>query len=446
MDGFGGTYPVPQTALTVRGVQVNVPQGMFMGGISSYIRGLFQRLCQLTKVWGRMSVLEKAAALASAIVVVRTIYRYFPVELAKKLVYAVIPGLRQLRNLITGKPEVVLDPEVVGTLKTVLESRRQGSEESEMTFPKCQARVGVMRDGQFVVLGSCIRFGDHIVGPDHVLGGEFDRFAYGRQSYISLYGLDRIVLGTDLVAIPLSARDMSTLGLSCCTLALVPDCGAYAQVVGPMGKGTTGNLRNDVRCFGRVVYDGTTLAGYSGSAYTIGTQVAGIHQSGGPVNGGFSASFVWARLKAALRQKPEASEDWLLGQMDAGKVIRWDPSSGDPDEVTISVGGRYSVIERSSMVKAFGKDWDSRLELVPKKRASYESAELTDVSGETPNSQLPGVSSSSQNSQDSARLLLLSTIDAYKKLSSEHRRKFRKSCKLSGIVETTSTQESEQDA
>lgn len=386
-----------------------------------------------------MSRLEKLVALSSAFLTLKFVISHFPYELAKKLVYAVVPGLRRLKSYLTGKPEVVLDPATTGTVKTVLESRRQGSEEADMTFPSSQARVGIMRDGQFVVLGSCVRFDDHLVGPDHVLGGEADRYAYGKQTYISLYGKDRLILGTDLVAVPLTKKDLSTLGLKSCSIASVPDSGAYAQIVGPVGKGTTGLLRNDARCFGRLVYDGTTLAGYSGSGYTIGTQVAGIHQNGGAVNGGFSASFVWARLKAALKQKPEASEDWLLGQMDAGKVIRWDSMSGDPDEVTICVGGLYSVVQRDSMTKAFGKDWDSRIELVPRKRASYESAD----SGERPDSMLPGASSSSVNSQDVDRLLLLAATDAYKKLSAKQRRKFRESNNLSAKQATTSTPESE---
>jgi len=353
---------------------------------------------------------------------------------AATLATSLVPGWRTVKNVVTGRPEVVMDPETICTARTVLESRRPGSDEVEMTSPPCQARVGVMRDGQFVVIGACIRLEDCLVAPDHVIGGG-DKYIYGRQNCVSLKGKEIVSIGTDLSYVQMTEKELSTIGISVAKLSAVPDLGIYSQIVGPMSKGTTGVLRNDPRSFGRVVYEGTTIAGYSGSAYTSGPHVYGLHQMGGQVNGGYAITFVWARLRAALRMKPESSEDWLLGQTKAGRKIRWDASSGDPDELTICINGLYTVVQRDSMVRAFGRNWENEI-LSLKPSGGYGDYE----SGESRISTSLGGSRMSEESKESDISHHQSLMDAYKKLSPALRKKFRNSLNLSDGAKTSNGQ------
>lgn len=341
---------------------------------------------------------------------------------------ALLPGWRWLRALVT-EVEVVVDPEVQKK-RTVMESRREGSDEAVMTAPRFQARVGYFRDSKFVALGCCVRMSEgYLVGPDHVLGESVvEKFVYGRQSYLSLKNKERLHLATDLVAIKLTDREFSTIGVTESPLVSVPRGGIFAQIVGPEGKGTTGNLVNDVTSFGRVTYHGTTLGGYSGSPYTDGNRMLGIHQCGGSLNGGYSASFVWMRLKKLAKIRLESSEDWILGQYQAGRDITWS-NVGDPDEVELNVDGNYTVVSRGSLVKAFGNNWEN--DIRGRKRAVNAFQDSVMESGEVSGLKVPGGSGITVSSQGCQEPSHQDLIAAYTKLSKQQRVLFRKSINLS---------------
>lgn len=312
------------------------------------------------------------------------------------LAQAVVPGLRWIRRRV-GPLQVQYDPQLFRK-SCILESRREGSDESVMTMPKSQCRIGIKRDGVLIVVGCAVRFdGGYLVGPDHVLGGDETepKYAYGSQSTVSLRNKERIPLDTDLVAIKLSDAELSTIGISVCKINAIPDCGSFGQIVGPESKGTVGIIKADARCFGRVIYEGTTLGGYSGAAYTVGAFVVGLHQMGGQLNGGYSASYVWSLLRLALNQRLESSDEWLLGQFKAGRRLTW-RNTGDPDLVQIVINGAYSVVERDSMSRAFGNNWlDSDTIERATHEMSYGDYECT-AAGEA-NSSKSGVSSQLEN-------------------------------------------------
>lgn len=343
------------------------------------------------------------------------------------------PGWTRIKRAL-GPLEVVLEPEN-GKARTLLESRRSGSEESDFTTPRCQARVGFYRDGQFVVVGSCIRMADNIlVGPDHVLGGDGDKFVYGSQSVVSLKDKERIAVATDLVAIRMTDRELSTIGVSEAKIGPIPENGCYAQIVGPVSRGTTGNLRHDSTVFGRVVYGGTTIAGYSGSAYTDGSRVLGIHQRGGQVNGGFSASYAWMLVKKALNMRDESTSEYVENLYKSGKKFKWN-RTGDPDEVQLLVDGYYHTIPVASMVEAWGTDWEE----TANKRSTgsnrtrgyedYESGETVvaapPLSGESRAANL-GASSVLAECPVSAPPNTHSLMEMYNKLSKTQRKNFRR--------------------
>lgn len=363
-----------------------------------------------------------------------------------------VPGLSWARSLM-GKYDVVHAPHKPRQCN-ILESRRPGSEENFMTSPRCQAVVAYKDDGKMVVIGNVMRFDrNYIVGPDHVLGGPVSdaKYVKGSQAWVSLEGKERVFLDTDLVAIQLSDKELSQIGVSVCKIAVLPDSGMMAQVVGPESKGTIGVLRHDPRLFGRVVYEGTTLSGYSGAAYVAGNGVLGVHQSGGVVNSGYSASYVWNLILLANGAKLESSEDWLLGQFKHSKKLEWRTCAA-PDEVLVRVNGQYARVEIDSMYRAFGPDWRENERFERNVERGYSdgvpeaavptfssNAQAKAESGECRSSEHPGVSSVLEKAQECEPLSPPELLDAYKRLSTKQRESFRRLAKLRGLPTTTTS-------
>lgn len=329
---------------------------------------------------------------------------------------------------------------------TRMESAREGSEEKFMTKPRFQATVGYFKDGAFMSLGGVVRMDNNvIVGPDHVLceldpGSEYyhEKYVKGSQSHVSLKGKERISLDADLVMIVMTDKELSTIGISRGTIDYAGNHGIYVQIVGPLDKGTSGTLKNDPRNFGRVYYDKTTVAGYSGCAYTAGNHLIGLHQSGGVVNGGFSASYVWMLIKSHFRELPfapvinESSEDWLMGQYRAGNKIRH-KSHFDPEFVQVEVNGVYSAVRVTAMNATFGDQWRGTSELQQVRNRSYDDGimESAEPSGEDRASKpCPGGSNSVATTGDSVPPHVQNLISEYQALSKHYRRSFRNSTQL----------------
>lgn len=245
-----------------------------------------------------------------------------------------------------------------GDAKSTLESLRVGSIEQKMTAPGCQATVGFMESGVFTMIGAAIRISDWLVMPAHVYASAGDDpVVYGKQSWISLKGHEYEELDTDLIAIKLSGREWSTVGVSIAVIAHSLGLkGTFVSITGVKGTGTTGTLRHDKGVFGRVVYTGSTVPGYSGAPYMAGRQLVGLHTNGGAINGGYSASYLLSMLNWIDKKKDEDSEDWLSDPKN-GSEIQVDETWGDLDTIRLFRGGRYHIVERKSMVAAFGKDW-----------------------------------------------------------------------------------------
>lgn len=324
----------------------------------------------------------------------------------------------------------------LNTMTTSMESRRTGSDERDMTRPKFQCVIAQESDGKMMVLGCAIRLdSNYLVAPDHVIGGDenVEKFAKGTQSWVSLKGKERILLDADLSAVYLTDKELSTIGVTVAKIGSVSDPGTFGQVVGPECRGTIGQVQNDPLCFGRLVYSGTTLGGYSGAAYTAGNQMLGLHQMGGNVNGGYAASYVKNLLMIDLKQRYETDERTIVNQFKAGKKIYW-KISGDPSTVQLRVNGQYNLVDVETMFKAFGADWQQNPELYHRKDldryGDYESAEVSavdSIQGEEPSSSCLGASSSLVNSQGQVDLSVQSLMEMYRGMSANAQKRFRNS-------------------
>lgn len=396
---------------------------------------------------GDLTLLEKIALTAATGYAGWQISKYGVCSKVGLAASHLLPGWRWLKMKM-GKIEVIVDPSV-RTNTVVLESRKPGSEEQTMTAPRCQCKVGVVVDSQFVILGYAIRFeGDYLISPDHVIGGEETKHILGVQGLVSLEGKERIPLATDLVAVKMTDVEMTKIGVRQCSLGSMPRA-QYVSIVGPSSKGTMGNLENDTRIFGRVVYSGTTLPGYSGAAYMAGTQLLGLHQNGGMINGGYSASYAWTCLKMALKERLESSDEWLTAQYGAGKELVWQ-ATGDPDTLQIFADGKYTAVDKSSMFKAFGDRWVNHSRISKRTLAyddsvQFESSRMSpSVSGEGSSSKVPGGSSLLEQAQVPVPLDRQYLMSEYKKLSMQQQKAFRKSLGLQvKPVQAISGQESQ---
>lgn len=382
-----------------------------------------------------------------SVVVGGIVYKSYQHSVPRKLlscVQSILPGYRWVKAKL-GKYDVV--QAAPRRACSILESRRAGSEETPMTSPKYQAVVAI-RDGDAMrVLGCAVRFDGVLVAPDHVLGGspDIEKYVKGSQSWLPLAGRERIPLDTDLVAIEMSEKDFATIGISACKVASLGVQTEFSQIVGPEAKGTVGQLKHDAICFGRLVYTGTTIQGYSGSAYTAGPKVLGIHQMGGAVNGGYSAEYINNLLLVYLKRRYESSPEFLRQQYENGKTISW-KTTGDPGTIQIKVGGRYALVDRDDMDATFGNDWRDH-EVIQAKREvrhrDYESTmvasnflsnsaiEASTASGEATSSKNLGDLSVVENSQDSAVYDPRRLMEEYSRLSNSQRKRFRQLSNLS---------------
>lgn len=345
-----------------------------------------------------------------------------------------VPGYRWVKYLFGVKPDIVVETRgALNVRKNVLESVRDGSVETPMQTPKSQVLVGQLKEGNFHAHGCGVRFRDFLVLPDHVLSyANVDTkrtFIMGRQrnNQVEITNKDVETIDTDLVYVKLTENEWANVGAQVQTIRHdIPDMGCFASIVGASGQGTTGVLEHDPTVFGRVVYNGTTVGGYSGAPYMVQNQLAGIHQSGGNVNGGYSASYIWIVINQNEKIKEEDTADWMRKMFRTGKKIWIDSAYRDLDEIRIKVDGRYAVVLRDSLAQTYGSDWENDVvgnHLTMKDKPAYADFEAADTpikgmcSGEEKPSENLGASSGLINSQVEEGDQVLTLTSGFSKLS-----------------------------
>lgn len=330
----------------------------------------------------------------------------------------------------------------VGSFKS--ESAMPGSEEVILTPAACSAAVGYEQDNRFYVVGCATRIDQWLVIPDHVraaaLAKQLVLRRIGDNKTVG-YALDVATLetfqmiDTDLQAAPMSEAEFSRIGLKKMTVTPSLDevHGAFVQICGPYGKGTTGNLSHH-NVFGKTQYTGSTFEGYSGAPYMAGRLIAGVHLHGGAFNGGYSASYVLCMLKYHFKITDEDTAEWLETYVKDKRNVTWDNSYLDDEDVRVRVGGRYHVVKRDSMARVWGKDWARDVTWNRKgKYRHYEDYECINrdqaPSGEGPTRLSRGALSSSGQPAPSVEELVRS--EDWRGLQSYAQRKMNQSLKTS---------------
>lgn len=441
--GWGALKEVPQASNILARVSSRVCTSLLEGGKTVSVAAL--------------SSLQEMSVSQALLVGGGTTYVGYKLATDKHLrEFAFKPTWSRLRMACGFTPRMEIDTKIAcRSSRTQMESRREGSEEVPMLMPKYQAAVGYYHDGVYRVHGNCVRIdvGAHVflLIPEHVFCQTLETEVIVRGPLgtdLDIKGKDYRSLGTDLLAVEISAQEASRLGLRKPVLHRgVPATGVYSKIVGPHNKGTTGPLKDDCCTFGRVVYDGTTLGGYSGAAYTIGEKLAGIHQAGGHQNSGFNAQYLYVVLKGILKIVEEDSEDWLNSLFEDGDEVEIDMSYQDEGRTRIKVKGVYHDVEDASMDKAFGaKAWRGKGRFRREPRRDYvdESDPRPRPQGEYRVTQLrPGASSLPDDFQERDQAQFTFTMEQFSRLSKRQKNNFRNTVWPHRNQTSTSGQEGE---
>ncbi|APG75675.1 hypothetical protein 1 [Beihai sobemo-like virus 27] len=221
-----------------------------------------------------------------------------------------------------------------------------GSNELSMPMTKSQV-VMFLREtdaqGKNVdtVLGNGIRFtATRLVFPSHLgcesFGEVWLSSKNGGEPFCLKLGLkgdyQAVAFSNDMSFVELPTTVWAGLGVKVATIGALSTVGDNVTVVGARGKGTTGVLIAGYR-MGDVIYNSTTLSGYSGAPYHSGPMTLGVHTHGGKQNGGVAATYIRARLAIydalELDIVAESSEDFMRKVFDSGKRAHRTEDFGD---------------------------------------------------------------------------------------------------------------------
>lgn len=336
--------------------------------------------------------------------------------------YGLVKSRHAVKRKLGFKPKVVAKSPVKNS---DFESVRAGSTESKMTPAKCQFMIGDYVNGAYEAVGCGVRIGDWAVFPNHVWSDVSEEPVFYKNDFVSFKKDDVEVfdLDTDLMAIRLKERQWSTIGVSKPTI-LHFEGSKYVSVVGVRGKGTCGTIKDDAHVFGRLIYLGTTVGGYSGAAYVSGGQLVGMHTSGGAVNGGYSASYVLSLLNQLDRIVDEDSDDFLASAFKSGAAIRVDTTYRDVDEVRLKVRGKYHIMTRAAYNSVLGgvsADEEGYIRSNWRNFGTPESTRtsIVETKNEKMNSVISGPSSSNTTSPEVVGEKRLKLIQRAERLSNE---------------------------
>lgn len=231
-----------------------------------------------------------------------------------------------------------------------------GSPLAKGTAPRCQVEVYGRNQGTGWYFSGCaIRVSaDRYVVPLHVVA-HMDEMKLVRGDVEIRVPVDKIEpIHGDLAFLLVKDSDSSLLGTAVGKLSRVAVRGSVTNFVKCCSKEreSMGSLR-EYKDFGLVEYQGSTLPGFSGAAYTQGNVVMGMHIGCQTVNVGYDAAYIRAILvkRSQVVSQNEETEGFLTEVLRSNPEVDWRISPGDPDEILLYSGGSYHTIDRTKWHK-----------------------------------------------------------------------------------------------
>lgn len=226
-------------------------------------------------------------------------------------------------------------------------------------MPNCMRAV-IVEDpavpGTFLRAGNCIRIGDFLVLPLHVVARSnvFYVVTSGCESHIELKSADVKELAVDVGFLPLEPSYFSRIGMGAVkpgflSQQIVVNAGSFVASGEPPADAytSTGDLRKD-SAFGCIQYYGSTRPGFSGGLYYYGRQAFAMHLRRGPPGSGYNIGVAIPYLEALLEIKRgtnETTAEWLIKL-----AARHDPELSyieeDEDYYLFTYRGKYIPVGR----------------------------------------------------------------------------------------------------
>jgi len=183
--------------------------------------------------------------------------------------------------------------------------------------PSCQVQVALKKGQTLWIVGSGVRVEDYLVMPTHNAHVGYELWLVTPRAQIRVGTKEELSLAADASAYQVPASDWAQLGVGQAKFGKVGPRDQVKIVSSVDNKGSFAILeRTDG--MGRVHYHGSTIPGFSGAVYMKGAQAVGMHTHGGAQGGGYELLYLWARLKAVLRQMPEDSGEFFMSEMRSG--------------------------------------------------------------------------------------------------------------------------------
>lgn len=115
-------------------------------------------------------------------------------------------------------------------------------------------------------------------------------------------------------------------------------------------QASCGTLK-DSKFFGHYIYGGSTLGGFSGSAYYVGNMVFGMHRgAAGTINVGLAISFMdmacrTGDMDVGIGMSRKENTGDAIERMIAKGVEVYYRRTGDPDKIMVTIKGRYYEVD-----------------------------------------------------------------------------------------------------
>lgn len=212
-------------------------------------------------------------------------------------------------------------PEAV--FKLVRERMMPGSDMMPIKIRNRYQADVYLREGNGVTtyVGQCFRYGDYLLTAGHVLAEDAVYVVRSEAGEIELlpsrmkeFGYDT----DDLALYVLDANELTSLSLKSVNLVGDSDINMCVEVHAKDQK-TMGKVTSMDNVFGQVMYDGSTLPGFSGAPYMLGSKCYGLHVGSAAVNIGYDAGYIKALLQDYV---PEDTADFLNNMVHRGVDVR----------------------------------------------------------------------------------------------------------------------------
>lgn len=217
-------------------------------------------------------------------------------------------------------------------------------------IPSCQIKLAVHHNDEYVVVGAGIRIENYLITPTHNVqtGGSLYMMAQGCEPY-RIDTMEEQCLAADVSAFKVSEGVWARLRIQRAKLGVLSR-GSTVCITSSCDNRYSMGIAKPSQWLGRLTYDASTVAGFSGGAYMSGNVCIGMHCHGGSLGGGYEALYLWARLKVTLREIPEDSEDFMLT---TAKTHKWqcEEVAGDDQVIVRMETGAYHIATKDLVAR-----------------------------------------------------------------------------------------------